>query len=688
MKKVILKSGKIRVEDMPEIGEPKGPELRLIAAASAISTGTETAQLISNPMAGPAGKRMMGKVAAFLKDHGVAATIKKIQERLGMSQPLGYSAAGIVESCGDGAAGFAPGDRVAVSGAQFANHSESLLASSRLAVKIPETVSFEEAATVAIGAIALQGVRRLEPQIGDRVAVIGLGLIGQITAQILTASGCRVTGIEKDQARLNFARERRWIEDTEPSTDMDGVVIAAHTPGDSSCLELAVRLSRIRGRIVALGDIGLSIPRQSFYEKELELRIATSYGPGRYDREYEERGKDYPYPFVRWTAQRNMACYLDLIARKKIEIAPLIQAVYPIEEAQKAYEVLQAAGPKPLLALLTYKTNGAGDAGRRASDSAQQQRVLAEVAGDRTRRVRVGIIGAGGFVTHTHIPILNSLKEDFEIASICNRHPEKAQSLARQHGAKACADARDIFEDPNIDLVLIGTRHDTHAKLAIDAISRGKAVFLEKPMATTLEDLEALQAAYAKNPVPFHIGFNRRYSPLIRELKEQISRQTGGCSLQYRVTTELLPRDHWILSPEGGGRIIGEGCHMVDLICYLFSSGAQMALPVNVKASGYDQSFTVSFQFEGGKMAVLSYFPSKARDFGKERIEIVTPESSFVLDDFRSTPSSAQQKGFREEWTLLRDYLSGKRKESIYRFEDAVEITKLTFLIDNLIKQA
>ena len=692
------------------VSSPASKELKVQLLASAISAGTETATMVSMGLDIRRNKALLAKVLAYAKDRGIAAMIAKIRERFDQGTAIGYSAAGIVLETGDNCAGFKPGDIVAIAGGQFANHSEFVLASSRLAVKVPEQVSPEEASTVAIGAIALQSVRRLRPQIGDTVGVIGLGLIGQIVCQILKASGARVVGFDTDQSRLKFAQERGWIaaggQPQDAATDtaidslthghgLDGVIIAAHAPQTEAPLACAIAATRRRGTIVVLGDVKLTFSRKLFYEKDLELKIATSYGPGRYDDSYEKAGQDYPQAYVRWSAERNMDCYLDLIANKRIEIAALIEAVYPVDEASKAYEALaNPKGPRPLLTLISYpKTTE-----KQATDTVRTN-------GKPRKKgvIGVGVIGAGNFATSYHLPILNSLKNDFSLVSVTTKRPEKAAFIARQYAiGKAVASAQEVCGDPDVDLVLIATRHDSHAALAKLAIENGKAVFLEKPMATTLDDLEDLAAAYAKHPVAFHVGFNRRFSSLTQNLIQELRKLPKPWTIQYRVAADLLPADHWALGPEGGGRIIGEACHMIDLISYIAAAGSgQTIAPRNIHARDLSgrrpcDGISADLEFNEGVSATLVYTQSVGRDIGKERIEILTPKAALLLEDFASLRIDPAQgrpthirlavkdKGFDAQWRALAHHLSGHGGVAPISFADALQSMRLTFMVNGL----
>ncbi|MBI2069992.1 MAG: bi-domain-containing oxidoreductase [Elusimicrobia bacterium] len=713
MKKLLLKRGKIVVADVPSPGAPGDHELRVRILASAVSPGTESAIVASVGFDIGRNPHLVGKALRFAKERGVGAFLKKLDEAFRQGRPIGYSAAGIVEACGRQVHGFAVGDLVACAGAQFANHAEEILASNRLTVKVPMGVSLEEAATVTLGSIAMQAVRRLSPALGETVLLMGLGAVGQLVAQLLTTAGAKVIGMDRDPARLEFAKSRGWLWQSAESskeslrrimewTDgqgVDGALLAVHAPGDEGPLDLAARACAKRARITILGDTKTSIPRELLYEKDLSVNIAVAYGPGRYDPDYEERGLDYPRAYVRWTSERNMACYLDLIARRKLDVAGLIQAVYPVEKAEAAYKNLGKGGG-PIMTLLTYepKANGEHKSGEKPAAPVSWSA--------RTGKIRVGVIGAGGFTSSVHLPILARLG-DFQITMICNKHSEKAAFIAGQYGARSTADYNQVLGDRNVDLVLIGTRHNLHAALAAAALESGKAVFLEKPMALNMEELGNLRQAYERRPAPFHVGFNRRFSPLAVKIKERLDKSPKPWMLQYRVAAEVVPANHWILSAEGGGRVIGELCHMLDLSSHLLKpAGAEGPwMPVEVQASALsspelapgDSCVTV-LRYPQDAMATIVYGASPAKGFGKERFEILTPSGMMILDDFKRLTivdngevvlrenRAAPAKGFEEEWRSFAEYVTGRRGTPPVSFEEAAAITELSFLVDERLR--
>ncbi|MBI4064484.1 MAG: bi-domain-containing oxidoreductase [Elusimicrobia bacterium] len=717
MRKLLVQNGRVVVADVPGAGHPGEHELKVRVVASAVSSGTESAVILSAGLNLKKYAYQWRKIIQTLRDQGVLSLMRKIEERWSKTHPIGYSAAGIVLACGSEARGFAPGDLVAASGSQFAHHAEEILVSSRLCARVPPTVSPEEAATVTLGAIAINAVRQAGVSLGESVAIVGLGALGQLIAQIAQASGGTVIGLDPDQTRLKFAEERGWIRHAASPNDdapekisrwtgglgADQVIIAAHAPENNELLALAVRLARKRGRVTIVGNVKTDVPRELLYEKDVSINIAVAYGPGRYDQAYETKGVDYPANYVRWTAARNMDCYLDLIAQKTISVAPLIQATYPIERAQEAYAESGNAKPRPLMTLLHY--NGSVEA---PGGLTEQKRPMEPAPVKiKNKKIRIGIIGAGQFTAGTHIPIIKEFSDVMEIAWICNKHAERALQLAKREGARATASYEDVLNDPSVDLVLIGTRHNLHARLAQEAAGRSKAVFLEKPMATTLDDLENLENAAGRHPGLFHVGFNRRFSPLSIRLKNYLNQMPKPWIINYRVAAEVLPAGHWVLTEEGGGRAIGELCHMIDLVSFLLQNGdGALPEPIGVQARSaataqyhLTDHMTVNLVYPGGCNANIVYSASRSKDLGKEYIEILSPSGRLRLDDFRMLEVSQDSramvkesmdrpnKGLKEQWAALADYLLGRRPAVPMTFEGAAGVTRITFLVDQLLKE-
>lgn len=673
-----LRDGAIEVLDVPPPSlTPEGVIVDL--RASLLSAGTERSKMEAGR------KSLLGKARARpdqvravvekARHDGVKAAADAVRTRLDEPSALGYSAAGVVTAVGTRVRDLSAGDRVACGGGGYAVHAELVHVPGNLCVRLPEPVGFAEGAFATVGSIALHGVRQADVRLGERVAVIGLGLVGQLAAQLLKAAGCNVIGIDLERKLVDLAQGIGAIDygaardelqrDRLPDEvrDCDAVLITAATASDDP-IELASDLSRDRGRVVVIGDVGLKLPRTPYYEKEIELRLSRSYGPGRYDREYEERGLDYPIGYVRWTERRNMEAFVDLVAAGKVAVEPLITDRVPVDDAPAAYERLMTGG-SPLGIVLTYEPAPAGESSPAGGQRVPSRSPVAPPGSATT----AGVIGAGSFAQRILIPALS--ETGFDLASVASATGLSARSAADRFPFGAAATAAEIMDDPQIGLVVIATRHSTHAALAATALRAGKAVFVEKPPCLYASELRELRAASWESGRPLAVGFNRRHAPFARALREHITAQ-GPINLVYRVKPDPLPEDHWLLDPDEGGPLIGEGCHFVDLACW-----AVGALPVRVTCTmpaepdvtaAAAQCFTATLEFAGGSLATINYGPSGARALGKERIEAHAGDRTAVLDDFRRLTlysggrrevkrARAQDKGHVAQFRHLRSVL-------------------------------
>jgi predicted dehydrogenase/threonine dehydrogenase-like Zn-dependent dehydrogenase len=675
VKQVVLRGGKTQVVDVPE--PVPVPGFVLVAnAASAISSGTERSVVASGSgsLAARALKnpQLVAQTLRHAREHGVRETIGAVKGAVAKDSPLGYSTAGTVLDTG-GVPGLYVGARVAAAGAGQANHAEVVSVPANLVAAVPEGVSLRDASFAAIGAIAIQGVRRAEPALGERVVLVGLGLLGLLTLQALRAAGCRVAGIEPVERRRALGKELGAELALEPAeapeaiaawTDgagADAVIVTASAKGDDLVND-AVRMVRRKGRVVPVGDIGLGLAREALYEREADLLISTSYGPGRYDPSYEEAGVDYPLPYVRWTAGRNMEEFLRLLAEGLVTLDPLVEIELPVEQAVEAYEALAGASP-PLAAALTYPERTAAEAPVRRSSAA----AVPAAAGE----VRVGLVGAGSFVRSMHLP---NLRQDdrARITTVVSRGGSSAASLAHSlNGARPGSDWREAVDAPDVDLILVATRHDTHAEIAAAALRAGKAVFVEKPLGLTRAEIDDVWVAGREND-RLAIGFNRPFAELSQRLDEEARASTGPAQLVYRVSSPVAA-DHWVNDPrEGGGRILGEACHMFDFANWLLGT-PQRVLAAAVPAPagmGSAESASVTVQYADGSVATILYSGLGPASMPKERVELLRGGRSWVLDDFRTltsfgpdgthTESSRGDKGHAE---LLRRVLSAARGE-------------------------
>ncbi|MHA1380802.1 MAG: bi-domain-containing oxidoreductase [Candidatus Helarchaeota archaeon] len=558
MKQILIKRGKIYTE---EVTVPKINENTVLVKVyySCISAGTEMSSLMSskesllkNALKKP---RKVAKAINRIKREGLIRTIKKLKNKLDEAIQIGYSTAGIVIDVGSNIKDIKIDDRVACGGG-IANHAEYIEVPRNLLVKIPDRIDLDLASTVALGSIAMQGVRRADVRLGEYVAVIGLGILGQITVQLLKANGCRVIGIDLDERRIQKALELGMDEGANPEKKdikkivynfsdgfgVDAVIITAATKSPEP-LSNAFQMCRKKGRVVLVGVVEMKIDRKDMYQKELDFLISTSYGPGRYDKKYEQKGIDYPYAYVRWTERRNMEEYLRLIANKKINIKPLIEKKYNIEEASEAYDYIKTAERKPLIVLLKYNQE-------EENPILQKIKVRSKPV-KREGRINVAVIGAGKFAKGIHLPNLMKLKDYYNLYAIASKTGYNAKITAQRFGAKyATTDYMEMLKDKNIEAVIIATRHNLHAHMAIEALKSGKAVFLEKPMALNKEELYKLVKTIRETKKPFMVGFNRRFSRYAREAKKYLLKRMNPMIINYQINAGYVPRDHWIHSEE------------------------------------------------------------------------------------------------------------------------------------------
>jgi predicted dehydrogenase/threonine dehydrogenase-like Zn-dependent dehydrogenase len=568
---------------------------------------------------------------------------------LNAGTPTGYSAAGRVIAVGDQVASFASGDLVACAGAGVANHAEFIDVPVNLAVRLPGGLGTGEGCTVALGAIALQGVRRAAPTLGETFLVIGLGFLGQITHQLLRIHGCRVIGTDIDVRRTDVARSLGLafgIDGREPDMaarvgdltggqGADGVIITAAAADNSGIVASAMRCCRRKGRVVIVGDVGLDLRRHEFYGKELDVLISCSYGPGRYDPSYESEGQDYPLPYVRWTENRNMEEYVRLLAEARIDLRRLQPKLYPLEQAPEAYASLQGAGEKPMVVILEYPTGPQNPAKTIALSHDRVSR--------KPGRIGVACVGAGGFAQLTHLPNLLKQRGRYELRAICSRTGATAVAAAKQFGApKATTDFAEVLRDPSVDLVIICTRHDLHASMALEALRAGKHVLCEKPLALADGEIDAIEDFYAApGPKPvLMVGFNRRWSPAFRRVRELVARRSAPLTAQYTMNAGYLPLEHWVHGPEGGGRNVGEACHVYDLFFALTGSHCtdlQLAgIPAQGRQWARNDNFAATLSFADGSVCSLLYTAMGAKAFPKERLQVFSEGRVIVLDDYKS----------------------------------------------------
>ena len=676
MKQVLQnrKSGKVSIGEVPVPAVQPGRVL-VRTVASLISAGTERASVESarKSLVQEARERpdLVKAVIDRARKDGIKNTFDAVRGKLASSQALGYSAAGRVMAVGDGVTEFVPGQRVACAGVGYASHAEVLSVPKNLVVSLPDDVDFEAGAFGTLGAIALQGVRLAEPTLGESMLVIGLGLVGQLTVQLLKANGCRVFGIDLDQSRVDLSRQlgadaaaissdytKAAVMNWSAGRGVDAVLITAATDSNEP-IEFAGEVSRLKGRVVIVGMTGLSVPRPSYFKRELSLQISMSYGPGRYDPDYEERGHDYPFGYVRWTENRNIEAFLELVKQGRVAVEPLISHRFDVEDAERAYELIAGDVKEPYLAVLL-----AYDSQRHLSRTVDLAAAGVKPRAGREQSVRVGVIGAGGYVTGMLLPQFKSSGAEF--ISVATASGVTAVDVGRKFGFKqAASDANEIIDDAQVNLVVVGTRHDTHAELATKALLSNKHVFVEKPLALNDEQLDTVLRAAAGSSGSLMVGFNRRFAPLAQKAKEFFAGRTAPLSILYRVNAGRVPRDHWIQDPvQGGGRIIGEVCHLIDLMQYLTGAAPVSVFAVSVAAERHDvvnhDSVFVTLRFADGSNGSIAYLAEGDKALTKERIEIFGEGKAFVIDDFLQ--ASAYRNG-REEKTVLRAQDKGQAEE-------------------------
>jgi predicted dehydrogenase len=651
VKQVLIKQGQVVVEDIPAPQVEPGTVLVRVKFSS-ISAGTEMSGLKSASQ--PLWKRALKNPKAvkstleMAATRGLTHTRNVIQGKLAEGNPTGYSASGIVLEVGDGVDHIQPGDRVACAGAQCAHHAEIICVPQNLTAPLPKDLSLPVASTVTLGTIALQGIRRAQPTLGETFAVVGLGILGQLTAQMLKANGCRVIGADLDSSRIELAKslgmdfslpheENNNLEHILRVTDgegVDGVIITAASPSDE-VISNAFKMCRKKGRVVLVGVVGLNLKREDIFPKELDFYISTSYGPGRYDPQYEEKGLDYPIGYVRWTENRNMIEYLNLISEGKIDVEPLIHSSFEISQAATAYETLKKDKEKPMIVLLSYPES---------KDDAKPNRVIPNpsVLASESDKINIALVGAGSFVKGMHVPNLQALNRYYQIHAVASRTGSNASNAAKQVGAQYCTtDYQEILNDPKVDAVLIGTRHNQHASMVVAALQTGKHVLVEKPLALTQNELEIIRRFYEANqqtPVLL-TGFNRRFSPFAQRAKEVIGNRTNPMIINYRMNAGYIPLDHWLQTEEGGGRNLGEACHIYDLFTFFTNSKvvsvqSQSLAPKTDHYSSRD-NFVATLGFDDGSVATLTYTALGSNEFPKEQMEIFSDGKVLMLDDYK-----------------------------------------------------
>lgn len=636
-----MQAGQTLSIDVPMPG-PQPGFLLVRNRASAISSGTERslADFSKQTILGKALARpdLVRQAWAKVRRDGLLAAWDAVRGRLAQPLPLGYSCAGVIVAVGDGVEGFQPGDRVACAGAGHASHAEFVSVPMNLCARVPEGVSDEAAAFTTLAAVALHGLRLAEPRMGETVTVIGLGLLGHLAVQLAKAAGCRVAAVDPDPARVESARRLGADFAGEPAQTAGLSRSASNGPGadivlitaassSSEPLTLAADACRDRGRVVLVGDVGMQLPRTPYFRKEITFMVSRSYGPGRYDPSYEEGGMDYPIGYVRWTEQRNLAESLRLMGEGKLQVSPLIGRRVPIADAPTAYELITGqSAARPLAVLLTYP-----------QDAEQTRRVETAPRSSVPTSGGVSFVGAGSFAAGVLMPSLAS--QGAALRGVASGHGLSAAACAKRFGfAFAASGIAEVLDDPETAAVIVATRHQLHAQQALAVLSAGKHAFIEKPLCLDAQELQDIGALLQKDPrILLCVGFNRRFAPHTLAAKRFLAQQTGPQSILIRVLAGPLPDSHWLLdSAQGGGRLVGEGCHFLDWANLMAGSAPCSVQAWLVGAKPGMQDWTVKLHYPDGSSAEVLYSSAGDPSIGKERYEVHRGPASAILDNFRS----------------------------------------------------
>ncbi|MEL5894379.1 bi-domain-containing oxidoreductase [Bacteroides sp. GD17] len=691
MKQIIqdIKSGQTILEEVP-VPQVKFGSVLIRTTCTLVSLGTERmlvefgkANLIDKARQQP---DKVKQVLDKIKTDGLQPTLAAVFNKLGQPLPLGYCNVGRVVAVGKGVTDLVVGDRVASNG----NHAEFVCIPKNLVAKIPDNVSDEEASFTVIGSIGLQGIRLLNPQLGETIVVIGLGLIGLVAAELLKANGCRVIGVDYDRQKVDLAKQKgiiainpregvdsvKFVEGLTESIGADGVLITASTKSND-VIHQACEMSRKRGRIVLVGVIGLDMRRDDFYKKELSFQVSCSYGPGRYDENYENKGQDYPLPFVRWTEKRNFETILQTLSSGALDVKSLITEEVVLDDYLKIYGDMRKQGS--IASILKFP-----------ADSRVETVVAVNANTFSGSNGQIGIIGAGNFTSATVLPAL--MKAKACIKYIASAQGLSAKILAKKAGAaNATSDYKEILKDESVDMVLITTRHNLHAPMVLEALKAGKHVFVEKPLCLNERQLGEIMEAYENAPkgVTLTVGFNRRFSPFAVKMKQLMGE--GPKNIVATMNAGFIPTEVWVHDLEvGGGRIIGEACHFIDLCSYLANS---RVVSVCMNAFGQNpqentDNASILLRYENGSNAVINYFANGSKAYSKERVEVFAQERILILDNWRkltgygikgfSSMTSRMDKGHKRQFALLNDRIMNGG-ESLIPFESIINTTRASF---------
>lgn len=715
MKQIIqsYRSGELWLAEVAAPGcRPGGVLVR--TRASFVSAGTER-MLVDFAKKNLVGKAVampdqVKKVLRKVKSEGLFPTIEKVRAKLDQPIPLGYSCAGVVEEVGSRVRGLTVGDRVACGGAGFANHAEFNTVPKNLVVKMPEDVSFEDASCATVGSIALQGVRQCDVRLGESVCVMGLGLLGLLSVQMLKAAGCRVIGYDPNETRCTLARDlgadlavsgrlEIAVDAFSQGYGVDAVLIAAATKSNEP-VTVAGDIARHRGKVVVTGMVGMDLPRDQYYKKELDFKLSLSYGPGRYDSQYEEHGQDYPYGYVRWTEQRNIQAFLEMAAAGQVSPSKLVTHRFSIDDALDAYDLLLGKTSEPYLGIVIEYPEVAQC--ERSVETRSPESNMAKVG---AKRIGVGFLGAGNFTKAVLLPEMKKRTEDVSLVGVCTAGGMNASETARKEGfIFGGTDREELLNDKRVDAVFVTTPHNSHVPLVCEALQAGKHVFIEKPLAIGREQLgqflDVWNSLGGQNEGPVAmVGFNRRFSSHVVLLREYFSNRHTPLVMNYRVNAGTIPTNHWIQDIEvGGGRVVGEVCHFIDTAscvvgCHVTEVQASCVATDN-RAQVAEDSVSITLKYQDGSLASILYVAYGTPELPKERCELFASESVGILEDYRSSRcfgklgkrklTGKQSKGFSEE---IQAFLTGIHSGVMpISMESLVNTTLATFAVQESLR--
>ncbi|GAB1857450.1 bi-domain-containing oxidoreductase [Flavobacteriaceae bacterium MHTCC 0001] len=690
MKQIIqdLKSGETILENVP-VPMVKSGHVLIKTHKTLVSLGTERmlvefgkANFIQKARQQPDKVKM---VLDKVKTDGLKPTMRAVFNKLGQPLPLGYCNVGEVVAVGKGVTEFKLGDRVASNG----SHAEYVNVPKNLVAKIPSNVTYEEAAFTVIGSIGLQGIRLLNPTFGETIVVVGLGLIGLVTAELLIANGCNVIGFDFDPEKIKIAKEKgvvainpvegtdqvKFVENYTNGVGADGVIITASNKSNE-IISQSANMCRKKGRIVLVGVIGLDISRADFYEKEISFQVSCSYGPGRYDEEYEQKGNDYPIGYVRWTEKRNFEAILNAISKGTLDVKPLITERIPLSDYKKIYGDMKNS--KSIASILEYNNSVSPATTVRISQNSFEG-----------KKGVIGIIGSGNFTSSTVLPNLKKLGANLKY--IASSGGLSSTIMSKRHNiANSTSNYKEILSDKDVDLVFITTKHNMHAPMVLETLKAGKSVFVEKPLALTKKELESIVEEYNNQAVNISVGFNRRFAPLAKKMKKLLGNDNTPINIVATMNAGYIPSDVWVHNMEvGGGRIIGEACHYIDL-CTYFSRSKVIAVCMNAMGENPEENTdnaSIVLKYENGSNAVINYFANGSKAYSKERIEVYSQERTLIMDNWRKlkaygfrggNASSKQDKGhYNQFYELITQQKNGG--SPIIPFEEIVNTTKTSF---------